>query len=110
MNSLPNSAASRDIASYLHPYTNLKTHQVTGPVVIAKGDGVRVFDEDGKGYIDALAGLWCTSLGFSEKRLIKAAIKAMEELPFYHVFAGKSHSPVPVFEARQPDSAIVAFT
>ena len=88
---LPNSMAGRDIASYLHPYTNLKTHQETGPLIITRGEGVNVFDEDGNEYIEGLAGLWCTSLGFSNERLIEAATKAMEQLPFYHGFTHKSH-------------------
>ncbi|MDP6926964.1 MAG: aminotransferase, partial [Rhodospirillales bacterium] len=88
---LPNSMAGRDIACYLHPYTNLKTHQETGPLIITRGEGVNVFDEDGNEYIEGLAGLWCTSLGFSNERLIEAATKAMEQLPFYHGFTHKSH-------------------
>ena len=60
-----NSAFSRDIANVLHPYTNLKKHQQNGPLIIARGEGIRVIDEQGKAYIDGLAGLWCASLGFS---------------------------------------------
>lgn len=88
---IPNSLAGRDIASYLHPYTNLKAHQDTGPLIITRGDGIHVYDEDDNEYIEGLAGLWCTSLGFSNERLIEAATKAMEQLPFYHGFTHKSH-------------------
>ena len=63
-----NSAASRDKAYYLHPYTNLKTHEDVGPLVIERGEGVHVYDESGKEYIEGMAGLWCTSLGFGEER------------------------------------------
>lgn len=89
-NLLPNSYAARDVASQIHPYTNLEAHLKNGPLVITKGDGVRVFDEDGKGYIEGMSGLWCTSLGWSEKRLIKAATASMERLAFYHNFTGKA--------------------
>jgi 4-aminobutyrate---pyruvate transaminase len=88
-----NSLAARDIAALVHPYTNLKTHQSDGPVVMAKGRGVYVIDDNGKEYIEGLAGLWCASLGFDEKRLADAAAKQMRELPYYHIFAGKSHEP-----------------
>ncbi len=93
MTDLPNSPESRDVASVLHAYTNLKKHQETGPLVIRKGKGIWVYDEAGKGYIEGLAGLWCTSLGFGEERLVQAATKQMRELPFYHVFASKTHHP-----------------
>jgi len=88
-----NSLASRDIASLVHPYTNLKVHQTEGPLVVARGDGVYIYDETGKQYIEGLAGLWCTSLGFKEDRLVEAAVRQMRQLPTYHIFAQKSHEP-----------------
>jgi 4-aminobutyrate--pyruvate transaminase len=86
-----NSAASRDIASQLHPYTNLAKHEVDGPLIISRGQGVRVWDDQGKEYIEGLAGLWCVSLGYGEKRLIEAAKAQMEKLAYYHLFNSKSH-------------------
>ncbi len=88
-----NSAAARDIAYVLHPYTNLKAHETDGPMIISSGNGVRVKDEAGNEYIEAMAGLWCASLGFSEKRLADAAYKQLTTLPYYHAFAHKSHDP-----------------
>src|SRR5690242_595920 len=87
----PNSLAARDIVSLLHPYTNLPDHEKTGPLVITGGDGIHVIDDQGKRYIEGMAGLWCASLGFSEKRLADAAAAQMNRLPFYHLFGGKSH-------------------
>lgn len=88
-----NSAAARDVAYVLHPYTNLKAHETDGPMIISSGNGVRVKDEAGNEYIEAMAGLWCASLGFSEKRLADAAYKQLTTLPYYHAFAHKSHDP-----------------
>jgi 4-aminobutyrate--pyruvate transaminase len=90
---LSNSLAAADIASTLHPYTNLRQHEAAGPLVISRGDGVRVYDDRGKEYIEGLAGLWSVALGFSEKRLADAAYKQMLQLPYYHTFASKSHEP-----------------
>jgi 4-aminobutyrate--pyruvate transaminase len=86
----PNTPASRDIATSIHPYTNLKLHETEGPFVVAEGDGVFVRDQDGKSYLEGLAGLWCASLGFSERRLADAAYRQMIKLPFYHNFAHKT--------------------
>jgi 4-aminobutyrate---pyruvate transaminase len=88
-----NSAAARDIANVLHPYTDLKTHQEVGPVVITHGKGARVWDDSGKEYVEAMAGLWCASLGFDNERLVQAAMAQMRKLPFYHGFSAKSHEP-----------------
>ena len=82
-------AAKRDLAYHLHPSTNLRQLESEGPLVIARGEGVYVFDEQGKCYLEGMAGLWCASLGFSERRLAEAAHRQMLELPFYHAFAGK---------------------
>jgi 4-aminobutyrate--pyruvate transaminase len=91
---LANSAAARDIANALHPYTDLKAHLETGPMIISRGEGVRVWDENGKGYIESVAGLWCAALGFSNERLVQAAAAQMRKLPFYHSFTAKSHEPM----------------
>ncbi len=53
--------------------------------------GIYVVDNEGNRYIEGLGGLFCASLGFSEKRLVDAAIQQMQKLPFYHSFGGKSH-------------------
>ena len=90
----PNSAASRDIAYHLHPYTNARKNEEEGSLILDRGDGVYVIDEDGNRYLEAMAGLWCAGLGFSEKRLVDAATKQMSKLPYYHSFAQKTATPV----------------
>jgi len=89
-----NSNAARDIAHVLHPYTDAKAHLRNGPLVISRGKGVRVYDDQGKEYIEALAGLWCAALGFDNERLVQAAANQMRKLPFYHSFTAKSHEPM----------------
>ena len=54
-----NSAASRDIAYHLHPYTNMRQQESDGPARHHGGQGIHVTDEAGKEYIEAMAGLWC---------------------------------------------------
>jgi 4-aminobutyrate---pyruvate transaminase len=91
---LSNSPGSRDAKVVLHPQTNFRAHEKEGAFVVARGEGVRVFDENGKDYIEAMAGLWCASLGFSENRLVEAAARQMRALPYYHIYTSKSHMPV----------------
>ena len=86
-------AQMRDVQSVLHPYTNLVKFRETGPMVIERGEGVRVFDEQGKDYIEAMAGLWCTALGWGENELADTAAAQMRKLAFGHLFGGKSHEP-----------------
>lgn len=60
------------------------------PVLMARGDGVYVIDVAGRRYLEGLAGLWCTGLGFSEPRLAQAAERQLRTLPYYHNFAGRA--------------------
>ncbi len=92
MNHMPNSPEARDIAYHFHSYTNAISHAEIGPMIINKGDGIYVWDNNGNRYIEGMAGLWSAALGFSEERLIKAASDQMRELPFYHNFTHKSHT------------------
>ena len=88
-----NSRRADDVAHVLHPYTNARRHERQGPVVIERGSGVHVYDDDGNEYIDGLAGLWSVAVGFGERRLVEAATRQMETLPYYHTFSHKSHDP-----------------
>ena len=90
---LVNSLHARDIAFHVHQQTDLATYQEQGGTLMARGDGVYVYDDQGKKYLEAMAGLWCASLGFSEKRLAEAAYKQLLELPYYHTFFHKGNLP-----------------
>jgi 4-aminobutyrate--pyruvate transaminase len=85
--------ATRDVETLLHPYTNLSTHRHTGPLVLERGDGVHVYDTEGRAYIEGMSGLWCTALGYSNAELVEAARVQMGRLPFTHLFSGRSHDP-----------------
>jgi len=83
----------RDIETVLHPYTNLVAHRQTGPMMIERGEGIHVWDGEGRKLIEGLAGLWCVSLGYGNQELIAAATEQMQRLPYTHLFGSKSHDP-----------------
>ncbi len=93
MTAIPNSIEARHIASVLHPATNFKALNADGPLVMTQGRGVFVKDNQGKEYIEGLAGLWCTSLGHGVKELAEAARQQMETVAYTHMFGGRSHEP-----------------
>ena len=105
--------AQKDINSNLHPFTNHIAHQQTGPNTYVRGEGIYIWDEDGKKFIEGLAGLWCTSLGFSEPRLVEAAKRQLETLPYNHSFAGRTAPVVAELADRligiAPDSMSKAY-
>jgi 4-aminobutyrate--pyruvate transaminase len=93
VNYIPNSIEARDVASLVHMQTNLRRHQQEGPLVIARGEGCRVFDESGRDYLESVAGLWCASLGFGSERLAKVAYEQMRTLGYYHLYRHRSTEP-----------------
>jgi 4-aminobutyrate--pyruvate transaminase len=94
LNRIPNSTEARDVLFHLHSQTNPTLHAEIGPLVMTRGEGVHVYGADGKRYLEAMAGLWCTSLGFSDKRLKAAAMAAYDKFGFYHTFNHKAPDAV----------------
>lgn len=94
MSAVVNSPHARDINSILHPMSNPKKHESDGPLILEEGRGIYVKDTEGNEYIEGMAGLWSTSLGFNNDRLLKAATEQMRKLPTYHTFFHRSNMPV----------------
>ncbi len=63
----------------------------TSPHTIVMGDGIHVIDDQGRTFVDGIAGLWCATLGFSEPRLVEAARRQMERLPYYGSFGHRTN-------------------
>ena len=84
---------TRAVETLIHPYSNQATIRDTGPLVLERGKGVYVYDTDGKPYLEGMAGLWCTALGYDNEELVEAAATQMRKLPFAHLFTAKSHDP-----------------
>ncbi len=84
---------TRDLEVLLHPATNLAKHREKGPLILDRGEGIYVYDAHGKRYIEGMAGLWCTALGYGNQELVEAARAQMSQLSFTHLFGSKSHEP-----------------
>lgn len=89
----PNSIQARDIASLVHPQTNLARHLEQGPVVISRGEGIYVWDDSGQQFLDAAAGLWCASLGYASERLARVAYEQMKKLGYAHLYRHTTNEP-----------------
>ena len=75
-----------DNAHYLHPFTDYRELHAEGARIQAHGDGIYIYDTDGKRIIDGLAGLCCVNIGYGRRELGQAAAKQMETLSFSHSF------------------------
>lgn len=91
MTQLPNSLRALDQASLIHPQSNLRTRLEEGPTIMTRGNGIFVYDDAGKEYLEAAAGLWCASLGFGVERLAKVAYDQMCKVGYYHIYRDTSN-------------------
>ncbi|MBU2965592.1 aminotransferase [Amphritea sp. 2_MG-2023] len=76
------------MSNMIYPTTNFKA---TETLTMERGDGAYVYDSEGNQYLEGLAGLWCTSLGYNNRELIDTAAEQMGQLSFSHMFGGKTH-------------------
>ncbi len=74
-------------------FTKGKAWQADDMIVMDRGEGCYVWDEDGNKYLDGLAGLFCTNLGHGRADLAAVASKQMERMAFYPNW-GTTHEPV----------------
>jgi putrescine aminotransferase len=75
-----------DAAHHIHPFTQTSLLNAEGVRVIVRGDGVYLWDSEGKRLIDGMAGLWCVQVGYGNKELADAGCEALNTLPFYNHF------------------------
>jgi len=83
-----------DANYHIHAFLDQKKLNVEGPRVITRGEGLNLWDSDGKRYLDGMSGLWCTYLGYGRKDLNAAVAKQMEELVYYNLFFHTTHPRV----------------
>ncbi|GMA50683.1 putative aminotransferase YhxA [Alicyclobacillus contaminans] len=61
------------------------------PMIVERGEGAWITDAAGQRYLDAMSGLWCVNLGYSNRTLAEAAYRQMVEMPYYPLT--QSHKP-----------------
>ncbi|AQA19344.1 aspartate aminotransferase family protein [Halioglobus japonicus] len=79
------------MSAVIYPTTNLTA---TEQLNFDRGEGVYVYDKNGKQYLEGMAGLWCTGLGYGNQELIDTISAQLSKLSFAHNFGGKTHQPV----------------
>ncbi len=72
----------------IYPTTNFKAIE---QISIERGEGCYVWDDNGNKYLEGMAGLWCTALGYGNQEVIDCATEQMKKLTFTHMFGGKTH-------------------
>jgi adenosylmethionine-8-amino-7-oxononanoate aminotransferase len=74
-----------------HPMGHPGDAQKHAPRIIKHAAGVHIEDIDGHKTIDAVGGLWCVNLGYSNDKVKEAIASQLYDLPYYSAFAGTSN-------------------
>ena len=80
-----------DAAHHMHPFTANGELSQKGARIITRADGVHLTDSEGNRILDAMAGLWCVNLGYSNDAIKEAISSQLYELPYYSAFAGSTN-------------------
>lgn len=75
------------------PYTNMHDLGDAGPLVIDRAEGIYVWDESGRQYLDAHAGLWLANIGYGRKEVIDAIVRQADRLSWFSSFGGFANRP-----------------
>jgi len=93
--------ARQDRDHHLHPFTDPRVLiDEGGPTVIVRGEGCMLWDEEGRSYLDALAGLWCVNVGYGRAELADVAADQMRQLAYYNTFFKTTSPPTAALAAR----------
>ena len=90
----------QDAAHYLHPFTDFKSLKESGARVMVRGDGIYLWDSEGKKMLDGMSGLWCVNVGYGRTSISEAVYKQMETLPFYNSFFNTTNVPAVQLAAK----------
>src|SRR5690606_37061323 len=82
-----------DREHHLHPFTDHKELARKKSRIIARADGVYVYDVDGNRILDGMSGLWCVNVGYGREELVEAATRQLRILPYYNNFFQCAHPP-----------------
>lgn len=94
---------AKDRAHMVHPVSNIKQVLETGPLVLHRGEGVYLWDTDGKQYIDGFAGLWNVNVGHGRHELAVAAAEQIDDVAFVPTFFGLGSPPAIELAAKLAD-------
>jgi putrescine---pyruvate transaminase len=81
------------MSTFWHAFADMNAVETGGELVVDRGEGVHVWDEDGKRYVDATAALWYCNVGYGREEIAEAAHRQLSRLPSYSTFGNLSNRP-----------------
>lgn len=80
----------KDLKYIWHPCSQMKDYETLAPIVIDKGEGIYLYDINGKRYVDVISSWWCNLLGHCNPKINEAVKKQIDKLE-HVIFANFTH-------------------
>jgi putrescine aminotransferase len=100
------------MGSLWHPFADMSKVQ-HAPFIVDRGEGIYVYDEEGRKYLDAAASLWYMNIGYGREEVIEAMTEQARQIAAFHTFVDYStRAPLDLAEriaAVSPDPASKVF-
>ena len=68
---------------FWHPVSDMHAVRSRGELVLDHAEGVYIWDEQGRRYLDGTAGLWYCNVGYGREEIAAAAAAQMRKLHAY---------------------------
>ena len=89
-----------------HPFSALRSHEQSGAAMMARSaEGVWITDDEGKRYLDAMAGLWCVNVGYGRDEIAEALAEQTRKLSYFHGFSSMATEPAAILAQRVIEKA-----
>jgi putrescine aminotransferase len=103
------------VTRFWHPVADMHAVAASGELILDRAEGIHVWDENGKRYLDATAGLWYCNVGFGRAEIADAVAAQLRKLPAYSHYGDVSSRPTSDLAERiariaPMEDAVVFFT
>lgn len=90
---------------HLHPWAQFGSFERDGALVMARGEGCWLWDANGRRYLDAVGGMWCTNIGLGRREMADAISDQVMRLAYSNTFTDTTNEPAARLAARLADLA-----
>ena len=95
----------KDRRHVLHPYQHFASFDEEGALVMRRGTGCYITDENGKEYFDAVGGMWCTNIGLGRDEMADVIAEQVRKMAYANPFVDMTNPPAARLAARLADLA-----
>lgn len=83
----------RDWESVIHPFSRFDAWRTGGTIMFERGEGIRLWDESGRSYVDAFSGLMNVNIGHGRAEIAEVAAAQLRKLAYVPGYFAMGNRP-----------------